>query len=191
MKVIPKTSTSRRSLLLLATVFSLLLGLPGTGAAGGDGTIGGLPSADGGDGSQNFYLTGPRAQLQEVILDAYGQGFVVLIDLPGDEIWIEFYGDVCLVLDEAVMDAHPELGLGLTAGFNGGGMLVVPEIDNVLQDRRWFVGVGFSMATLYDDIHGLLDGQFSMHTLQVGSGQRAEISYEASRGILTVCQDFQ
>ena len=104
MKVIPKTSTGRRSLLLLAAVFSLLVSLPGTGAAGSDGTIGGLPSADGGDGSQNFYLTGPRLLLEEVIVDAYGEGFVVLIDLPGDELWIEFYGDVCLILDETVME---------------------------------------------------------------------------------------
>ncbi|MEE8469353.1 MAG: hypothetical protein V3T22_12910 [Planctomycetota bacterium] len=191
MKVIPKTRPSRRIFLLLATVLSLLVGLPGTGAAGGDGTIGGLPSADGGDGSQNFYLTGPRALLQDVILDAYGQGFVVLIDLPGEELWIEFYGDVCLLLDEALLDAHPELGMGLTPGFNGGGMVVVPEIDDVLQNRSWFVSVGFSMPTPYDGIRDLLDGQFSMHSLQVDSGGRGEVSYSASRGMLTVCQKFK
>lgn len=191
MKVIPKTSPSRRSLLLLAAVFSLLIGLPGTGGAAGDGTIGGLPSADGGDGSQNFYLTGPREALEEVILGAYGEGFVVLIDLPGDSIWIEFYGNVCLLLDEVVLDANPELGMGLTAGFNGGGMVVIPEIDNVFQDRRWFVSMGFSMATHYDDIKGLLDGQFSLHTLQLMIGRRGEISYDASGGTLRICQQFQ
>jgi len=150
-----------------------------------------LPSADGGDGSQNFYLTGPRSLLEEVIVDAYGDGFVVLIDLPGDGIWIEFYGDVCLLLDEAVLDRHPEIGIGLTSGFNGGGMVVVPEIDNVLQDRRWFVSMGFSMATPYDGMQDLLDGQFSMHTMQLGSNRRGEVSYEASGGIFSICQEFQ
>jgi len=191
MKVIPKTNASRRSLLLLAAVLSLLIGLPGTGDAAGDGTIGGLPSADGGDGSQNFYLTGPRALLEDVIIDAYGDGFVVLIDLPSDALWIEFYGDVCLLLDEAVLDANPDLGIGLTAGFNGGGMVVVPEIDNVFQDRRWFVSMGFSMPTPYDGIKGLLDGQFSMHTVQVGTGRRGEVSYNALGGVLRICQQFQ
>jgi hypothetical protein len=191
MKEIPQTSTCRRSFLLLAAVFSLLVGVPGTGDAAGDGTIGGLPSADGGDGSQNFYLTGPRDLLDEVIVDAYGEGFVVLINLPGDALWIEFYGDVSLLLDETVLDDHPEIGVGLTAGFNGGGMVVAPEVDNVLEDRRWFVSMGYSMPTPYDSIKELLDGQFSMHTLQVGTGRRGEVSYESSRGILSLRQEFQ
>lgn len=188
MKTKHQTQLTRRvALAALAAVLGLFLGAS-RGVAGGDGTIGSLPSADGGDGSQTFYLTGPRDLVHDAIVDASGEGYFVPVDLPGDEVWIEFYGDVCITFDEQVLKAHPEIEIGLTAGFEGGGMLVLPEVGGLLSGRKLFVGVGLSLATPLARIQTLVQEGLVLHTAQAVTRHRAEIRYESGGGLLRVCQ---
>jgi len=173
---------------LSATAFVALNSTP-VGAVC-DGTIGSLPAADGGDGSQSFYVTGERNVVMQSIVDAYGTGYYVLINLPNGQLWLEFYGDVTLVFDEQVLDDNPSIGMGLNAGFTGGGMYVMTEIDNQLQGRPRWVDMGFSMATDYDTVADLAAGDFALVTMQRQGLQRGRIDYDAIGGIFTVTQDL-
>ena len=158
--------------------------------ASADGTIGSLPSADGGDGTQNFYLRGPRALVSQVIVDAHGTGFYVPIDLPGEDVWIEFYGDVVLILDEALLELNPNLELGVTAGFAGGGMLVFSEVDGKIQRRRTYVGMGYSMETPYSAISELTEGSFALLTLQRATMGRGRLEYSSVGDLFIIDQDL-
>lgn len=187
MKLFQELTSRRTAAAALAAGIGFLL-VADTGVAGGDGTIGSLPSADGGDGSQTFYMSGPRDLVHDSIVDATGDGFYVAVDLPGDEVWIEFYGNVCLTLDERMLLQNSELDTGITAGFEGGGMLVVPEIGGELSAREIFVGVGLSLETPYNRIRSLVEQGLVLHTAQAVTRKRAAISYEAAGGLLKVCQ---
>ena len=162
-----------------------------TGAVG-DSTVGGLPSADDGDGTQNFYLRAPRELAGEAIVDAWGDGFYVVVALPDEELWIEFYGDVTVQFDLELIAAHSDkIQLGLSAGFQGTGMIIVPEIDGQLSGRQISVDAGFSFSTPYDRIGPLLGTPLSFHTTQVQTGQRAELEYFAFDGLLVIQQDLK
>lgn len=159
-----------------------------TGAVG-DSTVGGLPSADDGDGTQNFYLRAPRELVDDLIVDAWGDGFYVVVALPDEELWIEFYGSVTVQLDRDLLTVHSgKAQLGMSAGFVGNGMLIVPEIDGELSSRRIAVDAGHSFATPLDRLEPLLTGPLSFHTTQVGNGTRGEIEYIALNNILVVQQ---
>lgn len=162
---------------LLAGLLVLAFGALSVSPVTGDSTVGSLPSADDGDGSQNFYVTGPRGEVEAAIADAWGDGFYVLVPLPDGHVWIEFYGDVTVVFDRQLLEESDDLALGLSAGFVGGGMVIVPEIDGVLSSRKYEVEAGFSWATPFRRIAPLLDDSLALHTAQMADGQRAEISY--------------
>ncbi|MDA1265974.1 MAG: hypothetical protein O2816_12910 [Planctomycetota bacterium] len=162
-----------------------------TSPAVGDSTIGSLPSADEGDGSQNFYLAGPRELVADTIVDTYGDGFYVLIALPDDQVWIEFYGDVTVHFDQGLLEQHPELQLGLSAGFNGGGMVLVPEIDGEFSSREFSVEAGHSFQTPYARFAGLLDAPLSFHSTQVLTGLRGETSFLALNSRVIIQQDLK
>jgi len=173
---------------LAVTALSLL---PRIGTAGSDGTIGSLPSGDSGDGSQTFYLTGPRSLMDDVILTAGGTGYYVPVDLPGGDVWLEFYGDVCVTLDQQVLADHPELELGLTSGFVGGGMLVEPEVGGLLSGRQLFVASGLTLPTPYGRIAEMLPQGLRLLTTQRIHRAHAVVSYDLFGGLLNVCQDHQ
>ena len=188
--------TLRRTFLCQAAVVLALcaafVSLTGTTVrAAGDGTIGSLPSADGGDGSQSFYFTGDRALVTQSIVDAYGTGYYVPINLPDGQIWLEFYGDVTLVFDGQVLLENPALGLGLNAGFNGGGMTVMVQIDGQIQRRPRWVGMGFSMSTNFHEVSKLAERDFALLTMQRQSMRRGRIDYDLTNDMFTVGQDFQ
>ena len=185
----PTLRKSRRALLQWGALLALFFIAPLRGTAGGGDTIGSLPSADGGDGTQTLFLTGPRALVSEAIVDAWGDGFYVTVDLPDGKIWIEFYGDVCLLFDEVVLEDNSELEIGLTAGFESSGMMIVPEVDGVLSGRRIFLEAGGSMETPIESIKPLAAGEFALLTAQIGGHTRARIDYDSYGGLLTVCQD--
>lgn len=182
---------ARRSLLKWgAALLSFALAAGAVSARCGD-TIGSLPSAGGGDGSQNFFFSGPRELIGDAIVDAFGDGYVVVFQLPEQRIWIEFYGNVTLYLDERIMDDNPELLLGLTAGFNGGGMLVSAELDGEMTGRRWFVDMGFTLDTPYDGfLASVLGLDPVLHTLQVSSFRRGKLTYDSVGGVLIVEQEL-
>lgn len=159
-----------------------------TGAVG-DSTVGGLPSADDGDGTQNFYLRAPRELADDLIVDAWGDGFYVVVDLPDEELWLEFYGKVTVQLDRDLLLAHSDkTQVGMSAGLAGAGMLVVPEIDGQLSGRTFSIDAGYSFATPLDRIDPLLSGSLSFHTTQVGDGARGEVEYIGMDGLLVVQQ---
>jgi len=190
------SNTLRRTFLCQAAVVLALCAafvcLTGTTVrAAGDGTIGSLPSADGGDGSQSFYFTGDRALVTQSIVDAYGTGYYVPINLPNGQIWLEFYGDVTLVFDGQVLLENPALGLGLNAGFNGGGMTVRVQIDGQIQRRPRWVGMGFSMSTNFHEVSKLAEKGFALLTMQRQSMRRGRIDYELANDMFTVRQDIQ
>lgn len=180
-----------RPLALACAATLAVLPLSHTTVAGGSDTIGSLPSADGGDGSQTFYVTGPRDLIHHVITDASGDGYYVPVDLPGEDIWVEFYGDFCVTFDELVLEAHPEVEIGLTAGFEGAGMLVLPEVGGLLSGRKLFVDVGLSMATPFARIRGLVQEGLVLHTAQAVTRHRAEIRYDSTYGEMRVCQQHR
>jgi hypothetical protein len=188
--------TSRPAFLCRAVVVLALcaafVSLTGTTVrAAGDGTIGSLPSADGGDGSQSFYFTGDRSLVSQSIVDAYGTGYYVPINLPDGQIWLEFYGDVTLVFDEQVLYDNPSLGMGLNAGFNGGGMIVMTQVDGQVQRRPRWVGMGFSMSTNFNEVAKLAQHDFALLTMQRKSMRRARIDYDLANDLFTVTQDIQ
>ncbi len=191
-----KDTSKRQSPLwkrLVAPVVILLAGvMTASHAVPGDQTVGSLPSAGGGDGTQNFYLTGPRALIKQAIVDASGNGFFVPIDLPGDMVWLEFYGEVCLVLDEAFLFQNPSMDLGITAGFAGQGMIAIPEVDGILSSRAIYIAPGYSFATSYSWLDDHVDtAPVVMHTTQRADGVRADVTYTSSAGLLTICQDYK
>ena len=188
--------TLRRAFLCQAAVVLALcaafVSLTGTTVrAAGDGTIGSLPSADGGDGSQSFYFTGDRPLLMQSIVDAYGTGYYVPINLPNGQVWLEFYGDVTLVLDEQVLHDNPSLGMGLNAGFNGGGMTVRAQIDGRVQRQPRWVGMGFSMSTNFHAVAKLATHDFALLTMQRQTMRRGRIDYDLTSDLFTVTQDIQ
>jgi hypothetical protein len=188
--------TPRRAFLCRAVVVLALcaafVSLTGTTVrAAGDGTIGSLPSADGGDGSQSFYFTGDRSLVSQSIVDAYGTGYYVPINLPDGQIWLEFYGDVTLVFDEQILHGNPSLGMGLNAGFNGGGMIVMTQVDGQVQRRPRWVGMGFSMSTNFNEVARLAQHDFALLTMQRKSTRRARIDYDLTNDLFTVTQDIQ
>ena len=188
--------TLRRTFLCQAAVVLALcaafVSLTGTTVrAAGDGTIGSLPSADGGDGSQSFYFTGDRSLMTQAIVDASGTGYYVPINLPDGQIWLEFYGDVTLVFDGQVLRDNPALGMGLNAGFNGGGMTVMVEVDGKIQRRPRWVGMGFSMSTDFHEVSKLAERDFALLTIQRQSMRRGRIDYDLTNDMFTVTQDIQ
>ncbi len=190
-RIISREPHPRASLSLqLALLLTLPLLLVGLGRS--NGSVGSLPSADGGDGSQNFYLQAPRDLVEDLIVDAWGSGYFVVVPLPDEEVWLEFYGDVSVQLDRAVIAAHlSEIDFGLSAGFNGGGMVVVPEVDGQLSSRRISIGAGFTLDTPYRRIDPLLDAPLTFHTTQRLNGQRAEIEYIGMGGLFVIQQDLK
>ena len=188
--------TLRRAFLcqaaLVLALCAAFVSLNGTTVrAAGDGTIGSLPSADGGDGSQSFYFTGDRALVMQSIVDAYGTGYYVPINLPDGQLWLEFYGDVTLVFDAQILHYNSALGMGLNAGFNGGGMIVMTQIDGQVQRRPRWGGMGFSMSTNYDSVSELAKGDFALVTMQRQSMRRGRIDYDLAGSLFTVNQDLQ
>jgi hypothetical protein len=175
--------------LAMCAAFVVLIGT--TVRAGGDGTIGSLPSADGGDGSQSFYFTGDRSLVTQSIVDAYGTGYYVPINLPNGQIWLEFYGDVTLVFDGQVLHDNPALGMGLNAGFNGGGMTVLAQINGQVQRRPRWVGMGFSMSTNFHEVAELAQQEFALLTMQRQTMRRGRIDYDLTNDLFTVTQDIQ
>lgn len=173
---------------LAAAAFVVFAALPQFAVAGGDGTIGTLPSADGGDGTQNFFVTGPRQWIGDAIQGASGRGYFVPVDLPGDAVWIEFYGDVDLTLDEVFLLQHPEIEIGLTAGFAGAGMLVKPEVGGHLSGRELLVGVGMSLPTPLARIHDLVEDGLVLHTGQLVQRTLVDVAYEVGGGQLRIRQ---
>ncbi len=186
----PFRSRTRRAFVALLAIGALVASHGRTLVAAGDGTIGSLPSADGGDGSQTFYLTGSRSLLNQTITDAYGTGFYVPTYLPGNVVWLDFYGDVTLVLDEQVLDSIPSLSMGLGSGFNGGGMTAMTEIDGSIVGRPIFVQTGATLNTDFDKISGFLSGQFALVTLQRRGLARGRVDYISNAGLLTIQQDL-
>ncbi len=159
-----------------------------TGAVG-DSTVGGLPSADDGDGTQNFYLRAPRELADDLIVDAWGEGFYVVVALPDEEISVEFYGNVTVQFDRDLLLAHSgKAQVGMNAGIVGSGMLVIPEIDGQLSGRTFSIGAGSSFATPLDRINPLLSGSLLFHTTQAGIGTRGEVEYIGMDGLLAVQQ---
>lgn len=172
-------------------LLTLVLGLPAAFAAD-NGTIGSLPSSDGGGDGQNFFLTGPRGLVYDAIVDAYGEGYYVAVDLPGNLVWIEFYGsDVTVIFDEVLLASHPELSMGLTAGFEGGGMLVLPRIDGALTGQRWTVGMGYSMPLPYGRIEGLLSHELELVTVQKNTFERGWYDFTSGGGLLAMNQSLK
>jgi hypothetical protein len=174
----------------IAAVALLIAGLATMPQATGDSTIGTLPSADGGDGNQSLYISGPRALVMDAIVDAWGTGYYVAVTLPDQGLWIEFYGDVCITLDEALLEANSSLKVGMSAGFLGGGMTLVPEIDGSFSGQNIYVAVGDSWGTPYDRLEPLLGGSLVFYSTQAVTGLRAEIGYSSAGGTLMICQNI-
>jgi hypothetical protein len=175
---------------LIAVALLMLAGLATVSRATGDSTVGSLPSADGGDGNQSLYISGPRALVMDAIVDAWGTGYYVAVTLPDQSLWIEFYGDVCVTLDEALLEANSSLKVGMSAGFIGGGMTLVPEIDGDFSGQNIFVGVGDSWGTPYGRLEPLLGGSLVFYSTQAVTGLRAEIAYSSAGGTLMICQNI-
>lgn len=158
----------------------------------GNGSVGSLPSADDGDGTQNFYLRAPRDLVDDAVVDAWGDGFFVAVPLPNDEMWVEFYGNVSVQFDRTVLAANADsIQLGLSPGFMGGGMLVLPEIDGEFAPRPISLDVGMPMATPYEALEPLLDAPLSLHTTQTLTGVRAELAYTGLGHLLQIDQSIQ
>lgn len=173
-------------LLLLAPLALTTLGL------GGNGSVGSLPSADDGDGSQNFYMRAPRDLVDHAIVDAFGDGFYVAVALPDNDVWLEFYGNVTVRFDRTVLAAHDEkIQLGLSPGFNGGGMLVLPKIDGQFVPRPFALEAGFPLSTPYKALEPLLDAPLSLHTTQAQTGLRGELAYSTVGSLLQIEQSIQ
>jgi len=173
-------------LLLVAPLALSTLGL------GGNGSVGSLPSADDGDGSQNFYMRAPRDLVDEAVVDAWGEGFYVAVSLPDNEMWLEFYGNVTVRFDRTVLEAHTDsIQLGISPGFNGGGMLVLPEIDGQFAPRPIQLEAGFPMGTPYEALEPLLDAPLSLHTTQALTGVRGELAYTGIGSLLEIVQSIR
>lgn len=181
--------SDRRALFRWGAGVVLLLALSLRGSAGGDGTIGTLPSAEDGDGSQTMFVACPLEMLEDVVAGAMGDGFYVQTIYSDGSTWVDFFGDVWIRLDEQMLRDYPEdIQFGITSGFTGGGMVALPEVGGVPTDRTIRVSVGSALYLPYTQVEPLLDADFALRTVQFADRHEARITFDSYAGYLTLGQ---
>ena len=164
----------------------------GGNMAGGD--TGSLPLQNGAEPGANpgpdqaFYLTGDRAMLALAVVEVSGPGYVRVFEISDGNVWVEFYGDLRLRLDESVLRTGL-VSMGVVAGFEGGGMRAALDLDR--DTRPSFVPMGGSLEIPYNRLQaaGFFERSTNLRTRQ-SSGLSGDTSFVSRFGFLTVSQRF-